>query len=67
MLLRSSCFHCLRIFGLTGSKLLSNRMLWTLPWAMYWASGFAGRVDTVGSTVGAGNDAAGSWRAASSA
>ncbi len=67
MLLRSSRFHCLRMSGLTGSKLLSNRMFWTLPWAMYCAIGFAGRVVMVGTSVGAGNDAAGSRRAASSA
>ena len=48
-----------RMSGLTGSKLLWNEMLWTLPCAMYSAIAFAGRLDTSGTFVGAGKDSAG--------
>ncbi len=66
-LLRSKPRHCSRSAGLTDSKLLLNRMLCTLPLAIHSAIGLAGRDETRGTEVGAGNDNAGSFAAASSA
>jgi hypothetical protein len=67
MLLDRHAFHRWRIAGLIAAKLLSNEMLSTVPRAIHFASGPAGRDDTRGSSVGAGNDFAGSCSAASSA
>jgi hypothetical protein len=66
-LLRVKPPHWSRSAGLTAWKLLSNRMLCTLPLASHSAIGLAGREATRGIAVGAGKDNAGSFAAASSA
>ena len=55
--------HC-RVDGL---KLLLNRMLCTRPLAIHSATGLAGRDEIRGTSVGAGNDSAGSFAAPNSA
>ena len=67
MLLDAHALHCLRIAGLIAVKRLPNAMLSTVPRAIHSVSRLAGRDDTRGSSVGAGNDFAGSRSAASSA
>ncbi len=66
-LLRTNPAHWSASAGLTARKLLSKRMLRTLPWATHSATGFAGRENTRGSAAGAGKDSWGSCAAASSA
>jgi hypothetical protein len=67
MLFAASALHRVRIAGLIARKLLGNEMLSTVPCAVHSASRLAGRDDTRGSSVGAGNDFAGSRSAARAA
>ena len=66
-LLRANDPHRSRIVGLTASKLLLNRMLCTRPLAIHSATGFAGRDEIRGTSVGAGNESSLSFAAPSSA
>ncbi|CNV65735.1 Uncharacterised protein [Mycobacterium tuberculosis] len=67
MLLAVNALHRWRIVGLIARKPLANAMLSTVPRATHSVSGLAGREVTLGNSVGAGKDFAGSCAAASSA
>lgn len=67
MLLDPHALQRSRIAGLIALKLLGNEMLSTVPRAIRSAIRLAGRDETRGSSVGAGNDFAGSRSAPSSA